>query len=48
MVVGVDGTLSRISNWEGMTDGEKEATLRIIGKRNQARLKVLRAKEGGD
>lgn len=48
MVVGVDGSLSRIANWEGMTDGEKEATLRIIGRRNQARLEVLRAKDGGD
>ncbi|KAH8669618.1 hypothetical protein BGZ60DRAFT_528095 [Tricladium varicosporioides] len=48
MVIGVDGTLSRISNWEGMTDGEKKATLRVIGKRNEERLKVLRAKEGGN
>lgn len=45
MVVGTDGTLSRITNWEGMTEGEKKATLRIIGKRNQERLKVLRANE---
>lgn len=45
MVVSVDGTLSRISNWEGMTDMEKESTFRIIGKRNQARLEVLKAKE---
>lgn len=46
MVVNVDGTLSRISNWEAMADIEKEATVRIIGKRNQARLKVLREREG--
>ncbi|CAG8982257.1 hypothetical protein HYALB_00004491 [Hymenoscyphus albidus] len=45
MVVGADGTLSRITNWEGMTDGEKKATLRIIGKRNQERLKTLREKD---
>jgi hypothetical protein len=47
LVVNVDGTLSRISNWDKMADIEKENTLRIIGKRNQARLESLRAKEGG-
>ena len=46
MVVNVDGTMSRISNWDAMADIEKENTLRIIGKRNKARLEVLRAKEG--
>ena len=46
MVVNVDGTMSRISNWDTMADIEKENTLRIIGKRNKARLEVLRAKDG--
>jgi hypothetical protein len=46
MVVNVDGTMSRISNWDQMADIEKENTLRIIAKRNQARLESLRAKEG--
>lgn len=46
MVVNADGTLSRIANWENMAATEKEATVRIIGKRNQARLKALREKEG--
>lgn len=45
MVINVDGTMSRISNWDQMADIEKENTLRIIGKRNQARLETLRAKE---
>lgn len=45
MVVNVDGSLSRISNWEAMADIEKKNTLRIIGKRNQARLEALRANE---
>lgn len=46
MVVNADGTLSRISNWDKMADIERENTLRIIGKRNQARLEELRrAKE---
>ena len=44
MVVNADGTLARISNWQQMTDGEKEATLRIVGKRNKQRLEALKAK----
>lgn len=43
MVVNVDGTLSRIGNWDKMAPIERENTLRIIGKRNQARLATLRA-----
>jgi hypothetical protein len=42
MVVNVDGSLSRISNWEGLADIEKKNTLRIIAKRNQMRLEALR------
>jgi hypothetical protein len=45
IVVNVDGTMSRISNWDKMADIEKKNTLRIISKRNQERLEVLRAKE---
>ncbi|KAJ4859030.1 hypothetical protein T069G_07297 [Trichoderma breve] len=46
MVVNVDGTMSRISNWDKMADIEKENTLRIIGKRNQQRLAALRKARG--
>jgi hypothetical protein len=46
MVVNVDGTLARISNWSGMTDMEKENTLKIVGKRNQLRLAALRKQNG--
>ncbi|KAK4226475.1 hypothetical protein QBC38DRAFT_480481 [Podospora fimiseda] len=42
MVVGRDGTLSRIGNWAEMSDIERENTLRVLGKRNQLRLKNLR------
>lgn len=45
MVVGQDGTLSRISNWDGMTEMEKKNTLRVLGKRNKERLEALRAQE---
>lgn len=42
MVVNVDGTMSRISNWDKMAEIEKTATLRIIGKRNKQRLEALK------
>lgn len=42
MVVNVDGTMSRISNWDKMAEIEKTATLRIIGKRNKMRLEALK------
>lgn len=44
----VDGTMSRISNWEVMSDIEKKNTLRIIAQRNQVRLDALKKKEGGE
>lgn len=50
MVVNVDGTMSRISNWDKMAEIEKKNTLRIIGKRNKERLAALKgaaAQNGG-
>ncbi|KAJ5081455.1 hypothetical protein NUU61_009719 [Penicillium alfredii] len=46
MVVNVDGTLSRISNWEQMTEMERKTTLRVLGKRNKQRLEALKAAGG--
>ncbi|KAH8131524.1 hypothetical protein LI328DRAFT_9042 [Trichoderma asperelloides] len=46
LVVNVDGTMSRISNWDKMADIERQNTLRIIGKRNQQRLAALREARG--
>lgn len=43
MVVNVDGTLSRIGNWEQMTENEQKTTLRVLGKRNKQRLEALKA-----
>lgn len=48
MVVNVDGTMSRISNWDKMAEIEKKATIRIIGKRNKARLEALKQAQGED
>lgn len=46
MVIGRDGTVSRISNWQEMSERERQNTLRILGKRNQVRLAALRG--GGE
>lgn len=46
MVVNNDGTLSRISNWEQMSEVERKNTLRVLGKRNKERLERLKAAEG--
>lgn len=46
LVVNQDGTLSRISNWDAMSEIERQNTLRILGKRNQLRLKKLRDTAG--
>jgi hypothetical protein len=35
--------MSRISNWDQMTQIEKKNTLRVLGKRNKQRLEALRA-----
>jgi len=48
LVVGVDGSLSRITNWTDMIDAEQEAALRVLKRRNAARLKVLRAEHSGE
>ncbi|KAK3988154.1 hypothetical protein QBC44DRAFT_329880 [Cladorrhinum sp. PSN332] len=45
MVVGRDGTLSRIGNWAEMSEFERANTLRILGKGNQLRLANLREQE---
>ncbi|RYP05618.1 hypothetical protein DL764_003679 [Monosporascus ibericus] len=45
LVVNEDGTLSRIANWGKMADIERENTLRILGRRNKARLAALRARQ---
>jgi hypothetical protein len=44
VIVQIDCTLKRIENWHSMTEGEKEATFRRIGGRNQKRLDLCREK----
>ncbi|OAX34358.1 hypothetical protein K503DRAFT_803657 [Rhizopogon vinicolor AM-OR11-026] len=38
LVVNNDGTLSRIANWENMTEQERERTMRVLAARNRTRL----------
>ncbi|XRB14206.1 hypothetical protein RI054_07g40450 [Pseudoscourfieldia marina] len=41
LVIQKDGTAKRIANWDTLTDHEKKATLRIVGKRNRERIAEL-------
>lgn len=47
MVIGRDGTVSRIANWGEMAAVERENTVRVLGRRNQVRLAALRGEQGG-
>jgi hypothetical protein len=44
LVVNVDGTLARITNWHEMTDIERRNTALVVAKRNKQRLEVLKSK----
>lgn len=46
LVVNKDGTLSRIANWDTMTEIERQNTLRILVKRNQVRTEALKEAAG--
>eukprot|EP00741_Cyanophora_paradoxa_P005316 tig00000870_g5155.t1 len=46
LVVHEDGRLSRIANWEKMSEEEKARTHRVLTKRNRQRLARLRKERG--
>ncbi|KAF5677781.1 hypothetical protein FHETE_1544 [Fusarium heterosporum] len=48
LVVNTDGTMGRIGNWAGMTKGEKEQTLKLLGRRNKQRLDAIKAKKAAE
>lgn len=48
LVVNTDGTMGRIGNWTGMTEGEKAQTLKLLGRRNKQRLDAIKAKRAED
>jgi hypothetical protein len=41
LVVNADGTISRIANWDAMSEIERNNTVRVLGKRNRARKEAL-------
>ncbi|KAI8610517.1 hypothetical protein BC830DRAFT_1045971, partial [Chytriomyces sp. MP71] len=41
IVVGTDGTMQRIANWDAMTEAERSTTMRVVAKRNAQRLAKL-------
>ncbi|KAI9292640.1 hypothetical protein K502DRAFT_275303, partial [Neoconidiobolus thromboides FSU 785] len=42
VIINVDGTISRVNNWNAMSDIEKETFNRLILKRNKERLNLLK------
>ncbi|KAJ4254845.1 hypothetical protein NW762_009643 [Fusarium torreyae] len=44
LIVNTDGTMGRVGNWTGMTENEKQQTLKLLARRNKQRLEALRAK----
>ena len=45
VIVQSDCTVRRIDNWHKLTEGEREATMRRIGGRNQVRLNKCREQQ---
>jgi predicted Fe-S protein YdhL (DUF1289 family) len=48
MIIGTDGSIQRVANWNTMLKVEQEQAIRLIAKRNQKRLAVLRAQPEND
>lgn len=42
MVINSDGTISRISNWDKLTEPEKSRTIRLVTQRNAMRVQKLK------
>ncbi|EPZ36471.1 Axonemal dynein light chain domain-containing protein [Rozella allomycis CSF55] len=42
LVINEDGSMSRITNWDNMTESEKTNTMRVLGRRNKERLNNLK------
>ncbi|KZP09550.1 hypothetical protein FIBSPDRAFT_759811, partial [Athelia psychrophila] len=49
MVINLDGTIARISNWDALSEAERLNTLRAIGRRNRKKVEELaKAQRFGD
>ncbi|PWN53745.1 hypothetical protein IE53DRAFT_112630 [Violaceomyces palustris] len=46
MIVNSDGTISRIHNWDQLSEHERKTSLRLLAKRNKLRMDALRAEDG--
>jgi predicted Fe-S protein YdhL (DUF1289 family) len=47
IIIGTEGAVGRISNWNALSEGEQNVALRRIAKRNKARIQQLTSKQGG-
>jgi predicted Fe-S protein YdhL (DUF1289 family) len=45
IIINPDGTMRRIANWNELTKGEQESTLRQISARNKKRIQALKEAE---
>ncbi|KAG0140086.1 hypothetical protein CROQUDRAFT_28096, partial [Cronartium quercuum f. sp. fusiforme G11] len=45
MVINTDGTISRISDWDKLSEIEKTRTLRLVAQRNAQRITRLKEQE---
>jgi hypothetical protein len=45
IIINTDGTLARIPNWNSLTTSEQTNTLRLIAKRNKARIEILKQEQ---
>ena len=48
IIINSDGTLSRIPNWDLLSDNERSKTLRLIAARNTKRKALLETKQFGE
>ena len=48
MIINPDGTVRRISNWDVLTQAERDNTWRIISARNKKRIEILKQKLAND
>eukprot|EP01023_Acetabularia_acetabulum_P021066 TRINITY_DN21020_c0_g1_i1.p5 TRINITY_DN21020_c0_g1~~TRINITY_DN21020_c0_g1_i1.p5 ORF type:complete len:120 (-),score=19.21 TRINITY_DN21020_c0_g1_i1:527-886(-) len=44
-VINEDGTISRITNWDSMSERERQVAWKVVTKRNRERLQALQEKE---
>jgi hypothetical protein len=48
MVLNQDGTISRIGNWEEISDVERANAIRLVCKRNKQRAQIIRDKKAAE